>query len=86
MLGCATWLALEPLEAGIINPQRFAQVLGLFQTVVIAGWMVAWLAGVGPDGIQNTSAAWVEEPVGHLSWPLPSSRPHRAQPLSVAPM
>ncbi|HLG82990.1 MAG TPA: peptidase M15 [Bradyrhizobium sp.] len=45
-----------------MNPQRSAQVLGVFQTVVIAGWTVVWLAGVGPDGIQNTSAAWVEEP------------------------
>jgi hypothetical protein len=45
-----------------MNPQRSAQVLGLFQTVALAGWTVAWLAGVGPDGIQNISAAWVEEP------------------------
>jgi hypothetical protein len=45
-----------------MNPQRFAQVLGLFQTVAIAGWIVAWLAGFGSDGIHNTSAAWIENP------------------------
>jgi hypothetical protein len=45
-----------------MNPQRSAQVLGLFQTVVVAGGITAWLAGIGPDGIQNTSAAWIDEP------------------------
>ena len=37
-----------------MSPQRSAQVLGLFQTLVVASWIVAWLAGLGSAGTQNT--------------------------------
>jgi hypothetical protein len=61
ILGCATWLRFEPLEAGIMNPQRSAQALGLFQIVVVAGWIVAWFTGVQSAGIQDTGAALLED-------------------------
>jgi hypothetical protein len=44
-----------------MNPQRSAQVLGLFQIVVIASWIVAWFAGFESAGIQNTGAALIED-------------------------
>jgi hypothetical protein len=37
-----------------MNPQRSAQVLGVFQTAVVASLMVAWLAGFGADGVQDS--------------------------------
>jgi len=40
-----------------MNPQRFAQVLGLSQTVVVAGLIGAGFGGFGSGGMQNTSAA-----------------------------
>jgi hypothetical protein len=41
-----------------MNPRRFATAAAvLCQTVVIAGWVVAWLAGFGSAGIENTGAA-----------------------------
>src|ERR1700682_2955917 len=48
MLGCAAWLRWEPLEATDMNPRRFPTVAAAFcGAVVLAGWGVAWLAGVG---------------------------------------
>jgi hypothetical protein len=48
----------EPLEAGIMNQRRFAPVAAVScQTVVLAGWVVAWLAGFGSAGIENTGSA-----------------------------
>ena len=44
-----------------MNPQRSAQVLGLFQTAVVAGLIVAWFAGFGSAGIQSTGAALFED-------------------------
>src|SRR5579871_3177051 len=61
MLGCATRLRIEPMEAGTMNPQRSAQVLGLFQTAVVAGLIVAWFSGFGSAGIQSTGAASFED-------------------------
>src|SRR5579862_6950837 len=52
---------LEPLEAVIMHPQRSAQVLGLFQIVVVGGWIVAWFAGVESVGIPNTGAALIDD-------------------------
>jgi hypothetical protein len=61
MLGCAIWLR-EPLEAAIMNPRRFATVAAaLCGTVVLAGWVVAWLAGFGSAGIENAGAVPIEE-------------------------
>ena len=42
---------------GIMNPRRSATVASaLCGTVVLAGWIVAWLAGFGSAGIENTGA------------------------------
>ena len=46
---------MESLEAAIVDPRRFATVAAL--TVVLAGCVVAWLAGFGSAGIKNTAAA-----------------------------
>jgi len=49
---------VEPLEAAIMNPRRFATVaVVLCPTVVLAGWVVAWLGGFGSAGIENTGTA-----------------------------
>jgi hypothetical protein len=56
-------LAVQPgsggaLGAAIMNPRRFARVAAvLCPTVVLAGWVIAWLAGFGSAGIENTGAA-----------------------------
>jgi hypothetical protein len=39
-----------------MNPRRFAIVAATL-TVVLAGWIVAWLAGFGSAGVDNTGAA-----------------------------
>jgi hypothetical protein len=40
-----------------MNPRRFATVAAaLCGTVVLAGWVIAWLAGFGLAGIENTGA------------------------------
>jgi hypothetical protein len=45
-----------------MNPRRFATVAAaLCGTVVLAGWVVAWLAGFGSAGIENTGAAPIED-------------------------
>ena len=46
---------VESSEAAIVDPRRFATVAAL--TVVLAGCVVAWLAGFGSAGIKNTAAA-----------------------------
>src|SRR6516165_10119022 len=46
---------IECLEAAIVDPRRFATVAAL--TVVLAGCVVAWLAGLGSAGIKKTAAA-----------------------------
>jgi hypothetical protein len=43
-----------------MNPQRLATVAALGGTVVLAGWLVAWLAGFGSAGIESTGAAPIE--------------------------
>src|SRR5271156_4214486 len=46
---------------GIMNPRRSAKVAAaLCGTVVLAGWVVAWLAGFGSAGIENTGAVPIE--------------------------
>jgi hypothetical protein len=47
---------------GIMNPRRFAAVAAaLCGTVVLAGWVVASLAGFGSAGIENTGAVPIED-------------------------
>jgi hypothetical protein len=47
---------VEPF-GGDMNPRRSAKVAAaLCGTVVLAGWVVAWLAGFGSAGIENTGA------------------------------
>jgi hypothetical protein len=53
---------VELLEAAIMNARRFAIVAAaLCGTVVLAGWVVAWLAGFGSAGIENAGAVPIEE-------------------------
>jgi len=40
-----------------MNPRRFAIAAAVLCQTVIAGWVVAWLAGFGSAGIENTGAA-----------------------------
>ena len=45
-----------------MNPRRFATVAAaLCATLVLAGWIVAWLAGFGPAGTENTGVALIED-------------------------
>ena len=45
-----------------MNPRRFPTVAApLCGTVVLAGWVVAWLAGFGSAGIENTGAVPIED-------------------------
>jgi hypothetical protein len=47
---------------GIMNPRRFATVAAAScGTVVLAGWVVAWLAGFGSAAIENTGAVPIED-------------------------
>jgi hypothetical protein len=47
---------------GIMNPRRSAKVASvLCGTVVLASWFVAWLAGFGSAGIENTGAVPIED-------------------------
>src|SRR5882757_5092801 len=55
MLGCATWLSLEPLEAGIMKARR----LELVAALLFAGWVVAWFA-FSSAGIKETTASIVD--------------------------
>jgi hypothetical protein len=49
-------------DDGIMNPRRFATVAApLCATVALAGWVVAWLAGCGSSGIENTGAVPIED-------------------------
>jgi hypothetical protein len=46
---------------GIMNPRRFATAMALCGTVVLAGWVVAWLTGFGSAGTENTGAVPIED-------------------------
>ena len=51
-----------------MNPRRYATVaLALCGTVVLAGWIVAWLAGYGSAGIENTGAEPIEDRAASLT-------------------
>jgi hypothetical protein len=46
---------------GIMKPRRFATVAApLRGTVILAGWVVAWLAGFGSTAIENTGAVPID--------------------------
>jgi hypothetical protein len=55
MVGCAC-----NLEAGVMNPRRFATAAALCPTVVLVGWVVAWLANFGSAGTDNNAAPIVD--------------------------
>ncbi len=45
-----------------MNPRRFATVAPAFcGSLVLAGWIVAWLAGFGSAGIENTGAVPIKD-------------------------
>src|SRR5258707_14831280 len=53
---------------GIMNPRRFTTVAPAFcGTVVLAGGIVAWLAGFGSAGIKNTGAVPIEDRAASLA-------------------
>jgi hypothetical protein len=53
---------------GIMNPRRFTTVAPTFcGTVVLAGWIVGWLAGFGSAGTENTRAVPIEDRAASLA-------------------
>src|ERR1700747_1473284 len=75
---------MESLEAGIMNRRRFATVTAAScGTVVLAGWIVASLAGFGSAAIENTSAAPIVEP-GPLSLAAAPADARQATALGYA--
>jgi hypothetical protein len=52
----------------MMNPRRFTTVAPAFcGTVVLAGWIVAWLAGFGSAGTENTRAVPIETRAASLA-------------------
>jgi hypothetical protein len=45
----------------MMNLGRFATRATVCGTIVLAGWGIAWLAGFGSDGIENTGAVPIED-------------------------
>jgi hypothetical protein len=82
MLGCATWLSLEPLEAGIMKARR----LELVAALLFAGWVVAWLA-FSSAGIKDTTASIVDRRAPFLLADFgPAYAPPPATETSNAPI
>src|SRR3954463_11523020 len=53
---------------GIMNPRRLMIVAPTFcGTVVLAGWIVGWLAGFGPAGSENARAVTVQDRAASLA-------------------
>src|SRR3981189_1591014 len=51
-----------------MNPRRSTAVApALCGTIVLAGWIVAWLAGFGSAGIENTGAVPIEDRAASLT-------------------
>src|SRR6202166_789763 len=51
-----------------MNPRRFTTVAPTFcGTVVLAGWIVGWLAGFGSAGTENTRAVPIEDRAASLA-------------------
>src|SRR4029453_16493986 len=51
---------------GIMNPRRFPAP-AFCETVVLAGWIVAWLAGFGSASTENTRAVPIENRAASLA-------------------
>jgi hypothetical protein len=62
-------MAQQPLEATrIMNPRRLTTVAPTFcGTVVLAGWIVGWLAGFSSAGTENTRAVPIEDRAASLA-------------------
>ena len=45
----------------MMNPRRFATGAAACGTLVLAGWVIAWLAGFGSAGIENSGAVPIED-------------------------
>src|SRR5947207_9082647 len=59
---CAAWLRWRLWRRRIMNPRRFATVAAVScGTVVLAGWVVASIAGFGSAGIEITAAVPIED-------------------------
>jgi len=68
MLGFSTRLRWSYGGDGIMNPRRLAIVAPTFcGTVVLAGWIVGWLAGFGPAGSENARAVTVQDRAASLA-------------------
>jgi hypothetical protein len=66
-----------------MNPRRSATVApALCGTVVLAGWIVAWLAGFGSAGIENTGAVPVEDRAASLTANAELAGPPQATTMS----
>src|SRR3954449_7699776 len=53
---------------GIMNPRRFGIVAPTFcGTVVLAGWIAGWLAGLGPAGTENARAVTIQDRAASLA-------------------
>jgi hypothetical protein len=65
---------------GMMNPRRFAQVAPvLCATVILAGWVVAWLNGFGSASIENARAVPIKD---HA--PTPTAAALANAPLTTA--
>src|ERR1700681_2034048 len=67
-----------------MNPRRSATVAALCGTVVLAGWIVAWLAGFGSVGIENTGAVSIEDRAVSLSAHAEVAAPPQATTIDNA--
>ena len=68
MLGFSTRLRWSLWKDGIMNTRRFTTVAtATCGTVVLAGVIVAWLAGFGSAGIKNTGAVPIENRAASLT-------------------
>ena len=79
---------VEPSKVTIMNPQRCATVAAAL-TVVLAGWVVAWLAGFSSAVIENAGAAPIlDRPASSLTTDAEHGRRRRPQwatPLLTEP-
>src|ERR1700693_2531527 len=70
-----------------MNPRRFATVApALCGTVVLAGWIVAWLAGFGSAGIKNIGAGPIGDRAASLTANAELADPPQATAMGNAPI
>jgi hypothetical protein len=68
-----------------MNPRQSATVApALCGTVVLAGWIVAWLAGFGSAGIENTGAVPIEDRAASLTANAEFAAPPQATTIGNA--